>query len=172
VEERNEAKLKMLNRRTRVDTENYRNKRRQAKKMCRATKKSSHDLKVLEGTKEANKRNEARKFYTIACRMKVGFQPRKSICTERDNILIGNIRMIMERRKKYIYETLNIKDDVQIREEAMYQVFKEQIEPPTKDDVREIIRTLKNNKSPGEYNISAELIKYGDKKTRDEIHAL
>jgi len=85
---------------------------------------------VLEGTKEANKRNEARKFYTIARRMKVGFQPRTSVCTERDNNLIGNIRLTMEIRKKYFYETINSKDDVQIREEAIYQVLKEQIEPP------------------------------------------
>jgi len=36
-------------------------------------KKRSHDLKVLEGKEEANKRNEARK--TIVCRMKAGLQP-------------------------------------------------------------------------------------------------
>jgi hypothetical protein len=32
---------------------------------------------------------------------------------------------------------------------------------PTKDDVREIIRTLKNNKSSGEDNIIAEIINIG-----------
>jgi hypothetical protein len=128
---RNETKNKMLNRKTRMDTENYKNKRSQAEEMCRTKKKRSHDFKVLEGTKEANKRNEARKFYTIAGRMKVGFQPRTSLCTERDNNLIGNIRLIIERRKQYFYETLNIKDDVQIREDAIYQVLNEQIEPPT-----------------------------------------
>lgn len=114
---------------------------------------------MLEGTKEASKRNEARKFYTVARRMKVGFQPRTSICKERDNNLIGYIRLVMERRKQYFYGILKIKDDVQIWEEAIYQVLKEKIEPPTKDDVREIIRKPKKNKSPGEGNISAELIK-------------
>lgn len=101
VEERNETEIKMLNRRTRTDTENYKKKRRQDKKMFRAKKKKKDPkaLKVLKSTKEANKRNETRKFYTIAHRMKVGFQPRKSICTERDNNLIGNIRLIMESLK-------------------------------------------------------------------------
>jgi hypothetical protein len=61
----------------------------------------------------------------------------------------------------FFYDTLNIKDYVQIREEAIYQVLNEQIEPTTKDDVREIIRTLKNNKSSGEENISAQLINIG-----------
>jgi len=32
---------------------------------------------------------------------------------------------------------------VQIREDAIYQALKEQIEHPTKDEVREVIRTIK-----------------------------
>ena len=52
------------------------------------------------------------------------------------------------------------------------QRSEEQSENPTEDEVWEIIRTLKNSKSPGEGIISAELIKYGDKKLREEIHAL
>jgi hypothetical protein len=52
VEERNEAKIKMLNRRTRIDTENYKNKRKQAKKMRRTKEKKSHDLKVMDGKRK------------------------------------------------------------------------------------------------------------------------
>jgi hypothetical protein len=54
--------------------------------------------------------------------------------------------LIMERWKQYFYETLNIHDDVEIRVEVIYQRPEEQIEPPTKDEVWEIIKTLKNNK--------------------------
>jgi len=57
-------------------------------------------LKVLGSKKEANKRNETRKFYTIADRMKVGLQPRTAIGTDRNNNLIGNIRLIMESLKQ------------------------------------------------------------------------
>jgi hypothetical protein len=57
---------------------------------------------VLESTKETKKRNEARKFYTVARRMKVGFQPRTSIFIDRDNNLIGNIRLIMEIQEQNI----------------------------------------------------------------------
>jgi hypothetical protein len=39
VEGRNQAQIKMLNR-MRMNTENYKNKQREAKKMCRAKKKS------------------------------------------------------------------------------------------------------------------------------------
>ena len=38
-------------------------------------KKRVHDLKMMKGKEEANKRNEARKFYTLACGMMAGFQP-------------------------------------------------------------------------------------------------
>ena len=53
VEEINKAQIKMLVRRTRMNTENYKNKPREAKKMCRA-KNRAHDLKVLECMEEAN----------------------------------------------------------------------------------------------------------------------
>ena len=78
---------------------------------------------------------------------------------------------MMERWKQYFCKTFNVKDDVEIREEVIYRP-EEQTEPPTKDEACEIIRTLKNSKSPGEDNISAEFIKYGDKKLWEEIHAL
>ena len=55
-----------------MGTENYKNKRKQAKKMCTAkNKKDPMALKVLGSKMEANKRNETRKLYTIADRMKV-----------------------------------------------------------------------------------------------------
>ena len=78
----------------------------------------------------------------------------------------------MERWKQYFYETLNIKDDVEIRAEKIYQGSEQQTEPPTKDKAWEIIRIFENNKSSAEDNISAELIKYGDKKLREEIRTL
>jgi hypothetical protein len=47
--------------------------------------------------------------------------------------------------KQYFYATLNSEDNVD--EEVICQGPKEQIEPPAKDKVWEIIRTFKNNKS-------------------------
>ena len=47
----------------------------------------------------ANKRNEAREFYTVTHRMKTSFQPRTSIGKDRDNNSTGNDQVIMERWK-------------------------------------------------------------------------
>jgi hypothetical protein len=42
--------------------------------MCREReRKRAHDLEMLKDMEEANKRNYARKFYTIVRRMKDGF---------------------------------------------------------------------------------------------------
>jgi uncharacterized membrane protein YheB (UPF0754 family) len=78
----------------------------------------------------------------------------------------------MERWKQHFYETLNSKADTEKREEVIYQGPEVQTEFPTKNEVWEIIRTLKYNKSPEEDNISAELTKYGDKQLWKDIHVV
>jgi hypothetical protein len=99
--------------------------------------------------------------------------PATNICfIKTSNNLIGNDQLIMERWKDYFYETLNIKDDVEIREEVIYQGPEEQIEPITEDEVWEVIRTLKTGKPPGLDNVSAEIIMYDFKKLWEVIHAL
>jgi hypothetical protein len=75
VEERYKAQIMMWIRK-KMNTEHYKNRRRKAKKMH---KKRVHDLTVLKGMDEENKRNDGRKFYTLACRMMTSFQPRISI---------------------------------------------------------------------------------------------
>jgi len=78
VEGRQEARIKMQITRTRMNSENYKNKRRE-------DKKSVEQRQELEGMEEANKRNETLKFGTIFGALKADFQPRKSICTDRNN---------------------------------------------------------------------------------------
>jgi hypothetical protein len=136
----------MMNSKTERNIENYKNRRREAKQ------------------KEANRRNEAKKFYAVTCGMKTGFQPKTSICKDRDSNLIANNRLRMERWKQHFCETLESQDEMKIREELIYQEPKVPTEPQTKPEVWEIIKTLKNNTSPGKDNISADLTKHGNKK--------
>jgi hypothetical protein len=60
--------------------------------------------------------------------MKAGFQPQSSIFKERGNNLIGNDLLIMGRWKQYFYETVNVKVDVEIREES-YTYLKGKLTP-------------------------------------------
>jgi len=83
-----------------MNTENYKNKRREAKKMCREKTKDPTTLSCWKVWRKPIK-NAARKSYTIARGMKACFQPRTSICKERDNNLTGNNRLIIEKWKEY-----------------------------------------------------------------------
>jgi hypothetical protein len=85
-EEKDKAQIKTLKRRTRMNTEKYQTEQREAK-TCLG---GGHYFKVLEGMEEATERNEVRKFCATACGMKAGFQPRMSVCKDKDNNLIGN----------------------------------------------------------------------------------
>ena len=49
----------------------------------------------------------ATKFHAVARGMKGGLHPRSSVRKERDNNLTGNDRLIMERWKQCLYETVN-----------------------------------------------------------------
>jgi len=110
---------------------------------------------MLEGMKEAHKTNEAKKLCTSACGIKVSFCLSTSLCKERVNNLTVNDPLFIE-IQKHFYETLNSKDDMDIRDEVNYQGPDAQVELPTKDEVQKIIRTLKNNQTPGEDNIVQE----------------
>jgi len=82
-----------------MNAKNYKNKRKEAKKILGGGG-GAHDLTVLEGMEEANKRNKTRKFYTIARGAKAGLQPQASVSKDGDNNLTGNDRLIMGRWKQ------------------------------------------------------------------------
>jgi hypothetical protein len=70
VEESN-VQVKMVNRKTRLSTENYKNQPRKPRKSVKGDKRA-YECKVVEGMEETNKRNDARKFYIIADGLKPG----------------------------------------------------------------------------------------------------
>jgi hypothetical protein len=77
VEEINKARNKMLRRRTKMNIENFKNKRRGTKKINRAKRGGggTYDFKVLAGMGEANKRKKSKKIPYNISRIKAGFQP-------------------------------------------------------------------------------------------------
>jgi hypothetical protein len=77
----------------------------------------------------ANKRTEARELYTTAHGMKASFQPRTSICKDRDNSSTGNDQVITERWKWHFCEALDMKDNMEIKNELIYQGSEVQTEP-------------------------------------------
>jgi hypothetical protein len=114
----------------------------------------------------------ASKFYAVARGMKAGLQPRTSVSKDRDNHLTGNDRLIIGRWKQGLYETLNTKNNVDKREEVIYQDHEEQIEPPTRNEVWEVIRTLNNNMSTRKGQYKCRIYQVWREKLWEEIHAM
>ena len=110
VNERNKSCVKMLNRKTRVNIQNYKNKWRKAKEMWRG--KRAYELKVLE---RIEGKKTGKKVLNNRLWNKARFQLRESICNERDNNLIGNNQLIAERKKQHFYDT-EIREQVTIKD--------------------------------------------------------
>jgi hypothetical protein len=79
----------MVNRETRSNADDYKSRRREAKRICRM-KERAYDIEMLEIMEEAHKQNEVRKFYKLIQGLKTGFQLRTSMCKERDGKFIGD----------------------------------------------------------------------------------
>jgi len=65
-----------------------------------------------------------------------------------------------------------MQDNITPYEKIIYHTAEKEITEPALDEVKTIINTLKNNKTPGEDNINSELIKLAGKRLTTEIHKL
>jgi hypothetical protein len=59
-------------------------------------KKRAYDIEMLENMEEAHEQNELRKFYKFFVLLKTGFQPRTSMCKDKDGKLIGDDMLVMD----------------------------------------------------------------------------
>ena len=75
IQERNEARKRTLQRKTRQAIEEYKEKRRITDKICRK-KKRQFERRRIEELEEMKDRKEVRKFYERARDLRKGFQPR------------------------------------------------------------------------------------------------
>jgi hypothetical protein len=79
LEEQNNARLKMLQRKRRSNIEAYREARREARKVCRK-KKICYEEEKVEELQEKYKRNRLEQFYEGIHKIRNGCQPRSTMC--------------------------------------------------------------------------------------------
>lgn len=178
LDERNQVRVKMLQRMTRATKTEYQVKRREAKAICQR-KKRELEKKRLVDMEEMYDKKEVRNFYTRAREMKRGFQPRTSFCRDRDGNLVGDVDGVMKRWVEYFETLLNLEDEegevntvVEENQVIRYDEPQLLIEKPSLEEVNEAIKSLKNNKAPGEDGISSEMLKYSGKEMRQCIYKL
>jgi predicted nucleotidyltransferase len=99
--------MKMLQRKTRTNIQEYKKAQREAKLVCKREKTQSEEEEELEELQEIYKRNELRKFYEGMRKIREGFQPRTSMCKSKQGLIIGDEERILEVWAEYFKELLN-----------------------------------------------------------------
>jgi len=119
LEKQNKARLKMLQRKTQSNIEAYKEAHREARKVCRKKKKYYEEEK-LEELQEKYKRNRLKQFYEGICKIRTGFQPRATMCKNKQGAIVGEEKDILEVWATYFKELLNSKVNMTISEEINY----------------------------------------------------
>mgnify|MGYP000153190231 CR=1 FL=1 len=171
INKRNESRLHMLQKKTRIATEIYKENRKEAKLICRQ-KKKLYEETLLDDMEEKFGRNESRKFFESIRKYKTGFQPRSNLCRDTNGNIEADEMQVLRIWTDYFQKLLNKQQTTELQEQRIYYGPEPNIQPPTNILVYEIIRKLKNNRAPGEDLINAELIKAGGKVLWEEIYKL
>lgn len=171
IKKRGAARERMLRTKSEEHRKKYEEQRKRCKKIIRE-KKREYNIQKLVEIEEKYRNREIRNFYQGVKKVKKGYQPRTTFCKDKDGNLVGTKEKITERWAEYFQELLSTQ---QINSENRYveQIYREEEnlsnEVPKEEEILEVIRGLKNNRSAGEDGNQAEMIKYGGRKLHEMI---
>jgi hypothetical protein len=159
LEDKKTARLKMLQRKTRSNIEANKEARREARKVFRKNKKYYEEEK-LEELQEKYKRNALKQFYEGIHKIRTGFQPRTTMCKNKQGAIVGEEKHELEVSATYFKELLNPKFNMTTSEGITYFGPESNIVAPTIQETLGVIGSLKNNRASGEDSVTSKLIKY------------
>lgn len=151
-----ERKVERLKGNTRSKVAAYKRKRIQVYRLLRR-KKREHLNQEISNLEASNRNGNVRDFYKMTKQQRKQFQPRSIKINDEHGQLLSDEKEIANRWGEYFHDLLN-KPTIQ-RPQRTFQNAEPMIETPTYEEVTEAIHKLKPNKSPGDDNIPAELIK-------------
>ena len=152
--------------------EKYREKCKMIKRMCKEDKKKYLEKKC-EKIELCMRRNDSRSMFEEIKSMIQSFKPRLGVIKDETGMTLTESDDILERWKQYC-ESMFKKEET---EEVDMDEGRERTEPedelePLRSEVEWAIKSLKDGKSPGTDNITAELIRASGEAGVDIYHTL
>ncbi|KAJ4442747.1 hypothetical protein ANN_04338 [Periplaneta americana] len=106
--EKNKAYKKMLQKNhTRRAVEEYREARREEKKVHKKKKREFAQARLVE-LEQLRDMNETRAFFKKLNNMRKDFQPRTTMCKDKQDVILGDDKLILERWAQHFDELWNI----------------------------------------------------------------
>jgi sorting nexin-29 len=160
-ENKNKAYKNMLNRRfTRKSIDEYRNARREEKKVHKRKKKAYRENQ-LDEVESLRTSNESRAFYRVINEGRKDFKPRTSLCKDKNGTIVNERNKILDRWVEHFDHLLNSNESSDLNLMTVNNNNDTHVNIPTLEEVQHAINKLKCNKAAGPDNIPAELLKYG-----------
>ena len=154
--------MKCINRKIRINQNDYIQKRKIANCICKRKKKEWLNDKIKQ-IEKANRKNETRKFYkdsTFSNKKQTQIIPLRK---DNNGAIISERISVLENWKQYFnkilnFETQQAKSNTEV---SLQDNNEEEIEIPTYIEINNVLSKLKGNKAPGPDCIISELIKSG-----------
>lgn len=174
---KNTARNKYLQRATRANKDDYREKRNTERKLFRK-KKVQKERELFEEIQILSSNNDTRGLYGKVKQNRAGYTQQPLFCKDTNGTVIANEERCIVRWTEYFRELLNNNNaENRVANQQAVRV-NDQMQPhpyiaePSLEEVKATIMKLKNNKAPGSDNIPAELIKHGGIALSVELHQL
>lgn len=170
---KNKANIQLIHKNDEESRNAYVIKKKAFKKLCR-NKKRERTEEMLNRAEENYKSKAIRNFYQDVKKHKEGYQTKTIYCKDKNGLLLTGEGK-RNRWKEYFENLLNCIVNEDGRENAIEVdhetnvKYEELIKKPTVDQITKIINEQKNNKSPGENGIAAEIYKYGGDEIQRQI---
>ena len=172
-EEKNQARLKYLQRSTRTAMEDYRAKRSIERKIFRK-KKMLHEQDILRDIDRLHRIDDRRNLYRRIKSVNSGFIQQPLLCKDTNGDVVADEERCIVRWAEYFKGLLTASYPVNGNDETElpFQTAQPLIAEPSYEETREAILKLRNGKAAGSDGVACELLKCGGDVLWNGIHEL